>query len=153
MITKNDDMLALSDRSRTTKAPRRSTTWRSRSDALPLPSSSPASRWRGVPITQKNRFNFGTMADSQQAACSRLMMTGGAGNHGWSIVPLCRCSHTANDASDGDLSQGVRWAIVNDEPFEYAIQLGPHGDEFVKLLNGECLRAIQRAKYAARQQS
>jgi hypothetical protein len=43
-------------------------------------------------------------------------------------------------ASDGDLTQGVRWQIVNDEPFEYAIQLGPHGDEFVKLLNGECLR-------------
>jgi hypothetical protein len=94
------------------------------------------------------------MADSQQAACSRLMMTGVAGNHGWSIAPLRRCSHAANEtASDGDLSQSVRRAIVNDEPFEHAIQLGPHGDEFVKLLNGECLRAIQRAKYAARQQS
>jgi hypothetical protein len=34
----------------------------------------------------------------------------------------------------------VHWLKVNDEPFEYAIQQGSHGDEFVKLLNGECLR-------------
>lgn len=34
----------------------------------------------------------------------------------------------------------VRWRRVNDEPFEYAIQQGPHGDEFVKLLDGSCLR-------------
>ena len=33
----------------------------------------------------------------------------------------------------------IRWARVNDEPFEYAIQQGPHGDEFVKLLDGKCL--------------
>ena len=39
-----------------------------------------------------------------------------------------------------DLTQGVRWSRVNDEPFEYAIQIGPHGDEFVKLLNGDRLR-------------
>ena len=36
--------------------------------------------------------------------------------------------------------EGIRWARVNDEPFEYAIQEGPFGDEFVKLLNGKCLR-------------
>ncbi len=30
----------------------------------------------------------------------------------------------------------VLWARVNDEPFEYAIQKGQHGDEFVRLLNG-----------------
>lgn len=34
----------------------------------------------------------------------------------------------------------VRWQRVNDEPFEYAIQQGQFGDEFVKLLNGSCLR-------------
>lgn len=34
----------------------------------------------------------------------------------------------------------IRWQRVNDEPFEYAIQQGPHGDEFVKLLDGSCLR-------------
>jgi hypothetical protein len=34
----------------------------------------------------------------------------------------------------------IRWQRVNDESFEYAIQQGPHGDEFVKLLNGTCLR-------------
>lgn len=39
-----------------------------------------------------------------------------------------------------DSAQAIRWARVNDEPFEYAIQQGPHGDEFVKLLNGACLR-------------
>ena len=36
--------------------------------------------------------------------------------------------------------EGIKWARVNDEPFEYAIQQGQHGDEFVKLLNGTCLR-------------
>jgi hypothetical protein len=34
----------------------------------------------------------------------------------------------------------IKWLQINDEPFEYAIQLGPHGDEFVKLLDGSCLR-------------
>lgn len=34
----------------------------------------------------------------------------------------------------------VKWRRINDEPFEYAIQKGPHGDEFVKLLDGPCLR-------------
>jgi hypothetical protein len=34
----------------------------------------------------------------------------------------------------------VRWARVNNEPFEYAIQQGSFGDEFVKLLDGSCLR-------------
>jgi hypothetical protein len=29
---------------------------------------------------------------------------------------------------------------VNGEPFEYAIQQGRFGDEFVKLLDGSCLR-------------
>ncbi len=34
----------------------------------------------------------------------------------------------------------IRWQHVNDEPFEYAIQQGRFGDEFIKLLNGTCLR-------------
>ena len=34
----------------------------------------------------------------------------------------------------------VQWRRVNEEPFEYAIQQGPHGDEFVKLSDGTCLR-------------
>jgi hypothetical protein len=34
----------------------------------------------------------------------------------------------------------IVWSCVNSEPFEYAIQQGPHGDEFVKLINGKCLR-------------
>jgi hypothetical protein len=37
-------------------------------------------------------------------------------------------------------SDKVRWARVNGDPFEYAIQQGPFGDEFVKLLDGSCLR-------------
>jgi len=37
-------------------------------------------------------------------------------------------------------SEQVAWRVINGEPFEYAIQRGPHGDEFVKLLSGECLR-------------
>jgi hypothetical protein len=40
---------------------------------------------------------------------------------------------------DGDLSP-ITWRKVNDEPFEYAIQKGPYGDEFVNLLDGTCLR-------------
>src|SRR5882672_3088620 len=38
------------------------------------------------------------------------------------------------------MSEKIRWQCVNDEPFEYAVQQGPHGDEFVKLLDGTCLR-------------
>ncbi len=34
----------------------------------------------------------------------------------------------------------IQWRSVNYEPYEYAIQQGPHGDEFVKLLDGTCLR-------------
>lgn len=34
----------------------------------------------------------------------------------------------------------IRWQRVNDQPYQYAIQQGPHGDEFVKLLDGACLR-------------
>ena len=34
----------------------------------------------------------------------------------------------------------VVWRQVNMEPYEYAVQQGPHGDEFVKLLDGSCLR-------------
>jgi hypothetical protein len=34
----------------------------------------------------------------------------------------------------------IQWRRVNAEPFEYAIQQGPHGDEFVGLLDGSCLR-------------
>lgn len=36
--------------------------------------------------------------------------------------------------------EGIRWGRVNAEPFEYAIQQGDFGDEFVKLVNGSCLR-------------
>ena len=35
---------------------------------------------------------------------------------------------------------GIKWYCINDEPFEYAIQQGPIGTEFVKLINGKCLR-------------
>jgi hypothetical protein len=42
--------------------------------------------------------------------------------------------------SDQSQAEAVRWMRVNDEPFEYAIQQGRNGDEFVKLLNGTCLR-------------
>ena len=38
------------------------------------------------------------------------------------------------------MTNKIVWQRVNDEPFEYAIQQGPHGDEFVKLLDGSCLR-------------
>jgi hypothetical protein len=44
------------------------------------------------------------------------------------------------DAQGQGLTDDIRWQRVNDEPFEYAIQQGAHGDEFVKLLNGNCLR-------------
>jgi hypothetical protein len=35
---------------------------------------------------------------------------------------------------------GIDWRQVNDEPLEYAIQQGPNGDEFVQLINGQCLK-------------
>jgi hypothetical protein len=34
----------------------------------------------------------------------------------------------------------VQWRRINNDPFEYAIQQGPSGDEFVKLLDDSCLR-------------
>jgi hypothetical protein len=43
-------------------------------------------------------------------------------------------------ADRGTAIDGIQWQCVNDDPFEYAIQQGAHGDEFVKLLNGTCLR-------------
>jgi hypothetical protein len=43
----------------------------------------------------------------------------------------------------------IRWGRLNDEPYEYAIQQGPHGDEFVKLLNGECLRRAHKSTEGA----
>lgn len=47
---------------------------------------------------------------------------------------------TRAPAQGWDACRDIRWQRVNDEPFEYAIQQGPHGDAFVKLLNGMCLR-------------
>lgn len=41
-------------------------------------------------------------------------------------------------------AEAIVYRKVNDEPFEYAIQQGPNGDEFVKLLNGTCLRRPMR---------
>jgi hypothetical protein len=38
-----------------------------------------------------------------------------------------------------DLSRMVEWRRVNGESREYAIQQGPHGDEFVKMTDGTCL--------------
>jgi hypothetical protein len=38
------------------------------------------------------------------------------------------------------MREGMRWSRVNDEPFEYAITQGDHGDEFVKQSDGTCLR-------------
>ncbi len=37
-------------------------------------------------------------------------------------------------------TERIRWQRVNNDQFEYAIQQGPYGDEFVKLLDGSCLR-------------
>lgn len=34
----------------------------------------------------------------------------------------------------------IEWRRVNDELFEYAVQRGGHGDEFVRLLDGSLLR-------------
>lgn len=45
-----------------------------------------------------------------------------------------------NDQAPELLPSNIRWQRVNDEPFEYAIQQGRFGDEFVKLLDGTCLR-------------
>lgn len=37
----------------------------------------------------------------------------------------------------------IKWRRVSEDSFEYAIQQGPHGDEFVKLLDGSYLRRSQ----------
>jgi len=36
--------------------------------------------------------------------------------------------------------EGIQWTRINAEPFEYAVQQGRFGNEFVKLANGTCLR-------------
>jgi hypothetical protein len=57
------------------------------------------------------------------------------------IPDVAQASQVASAAPvENKKGDQVHWLKVNDEPFEYAIQQGPHGDEFVKLLNGECLR-------------
>lgn len=33
----------------------------------------------------------------------------------------------------------IKWRKVNEDDLEYAIQEGPHGDEFVRLLDSSCL--------------
>jgi hypothetical protein len=43
----------------------------------------------------------------------------------------------------------VVWRRVNGELFEYAIQQGQHGDEFVRLLEGSCLRRSLDARGGA----
>lgn len=43
----------------------------------------------------------------------------------------------------------IRWQRVNDDGFEYAIQQGVHGDEFVKLPDGSCLRRSSSARREA----
>jgi len=58
------------------------------------------------------------------------------------------CARNNNRAEAAALSvrncevqmSNVRWQRIDEEPFEYAIQQGPHGDAFVKLLDGSCLR-------------
>lgn len=52
------------------------------------------------------------------------------------VRPLYAAQPPAAPVEGGE----VVWRQVNGDPFEYAIQQGPHGDEFVKLLNGSCLR-------------
>lgn len=53
----------------------------------------------------------------------------------------CSGGGSVSDLPGGpNCGEGIRWQRVNDEPFEYAIQQGQFGDEFVKLLNGTCLR-------------
>lgn len=53
---------------------------------------------------------------------------------------LCPAPAATITATQTASDEVVLWSRVNDEPFEYAIQKGPHGDEFVKLINGTCLR-------------
>jgi hypothetical protein len=38
------------------------------------------------------------------------------------------------------LEAALEWRRVNDEPFEYAIRQGQHGDEFIRATDGACLR-------------
>ena len=53
------------------------------------------------------------------------------------------------DPTQATRADQVRWQRVNAEPFEYAIQQGPHGDEFVKLLDGSCLRRPAQSQNSA----
>jgi S-adenosylmethionine/arginine decarboxylase-like enzyme len=46
----------------------------------------------------------------------------------------------------GPLEHDICWRRVNDDPFEYAIKQGPHGDEFIKTPGGDCLKRPTPAK-------
>lgn len=54
--------------------------------------------------------------------------------------PVFKWKAATPDTAPKEAAEAVAWRRVNDEPFEYAIQQGPHGDAFVTLLNGTCLR-------------
>jgi hypothetical protein len=67
------------------------------------------------------------------------------------LVPL---SSTEVPAAQQQDAEDIRWQRVNDEPFEYAIEKGPNGDEFVRLRKGNCLRrpisgAVECAAHSA----
>jgi hypothetical protein len=56
---------------------------------------------------------------------------------------------SAADSLSSDLASHRgphKFRRVNDEPFEYAIRQGRFGDEFVKLLDGSCLRRPVKAR-------
>lgn len=64
---------------------------------------------------------------------------------GYQPVSFCKICSTEGDKlfeeCPGKYDQGAYdWRNVNGDGFEYAITKGTHGDEFVKLENGEYLR-------------
>ncbi len=58
------------------------------------------------------------------------------------VTMICRNGHhrLLEPTPTETVCDQITWRRINDEPYEYAIQRGFTGDEFVKLLSGEYLR-------------
>lgn len=74
------------------------TYWNTRASQPATPTGNEAMAWCGW--HPDCGLNFGTMAETQQGATSRLMMTGVAGNHAWSVIPLYAGPQPAQCSAD-----------------------------------------------------
>jgi hypothetical protein len=87
-----------------------------------------------------NQVPLSDLMGSAEAGRLTGILTGGASTPMLGAAELPPYTPSQGVASPlVDLSRMVEWRRVNGELREYAIQQGPHGDEFVKMTDGTCL--------------